>query len=75
MIEIDEALTALAKFDPRKAKVVEFRYFAGMTEDETAEVLTVSRETVKRDWRLAKLWLLQRLTRGGEHQRGTLGPD
>jgi len=64
MIEIDEALTALAEFDPRKARVVELRYFAGMTEDETAEVLEVSRETVKRDWRLAKLWLLQRLSEG-----------
>jgi len=66
MVEIDEALTALSELDPRKAKVVELRYFAGMTEEETAEVLGVSRETVKRDWRLAKLWLLQRLSGGGK---------
>jgi len=75
LIEIDEALTALAELDPRKAKVVELRYFAGMTEDETAEVLEVSRETVKRDWRLAKLWLLQRLTKGGKHEPGRVGED
>ncbi|RPI25136.1 MAG: sigma-70 family RNA polymerase sigma factor [Acidobacteria bacterium] len=75
MIEIDEALTALAEFDLRKAQVVEFRYFAGMTEDETDEVLEVSRETVKRDWRLAKLWLLQRLAKGGNDQSGRVGED
>ncbi len=62
LIRIDEALSALAEFDGRKAKVVELRFFGGMTEDETAEVLHVSRETVKRDWRLAKNWLLCELT-------------
>ncbi len=72
MVEIDEALNALAELDPRKAKVVELRFFGGMTEDETAEVLEVSRETVKRDWRLAKLWLLQRLSEGGEHGSRTV---
>ncbi len=64
-IRIDEALSALAEFDERKAKVVELRFFGGMTEEETAEVLHVSRETVKRDWRLAKNWLLCELTDGG----------
>ncbi|RPJ58107.1 MAG: sigma-70 family RNA polymerase sigma factor [Acidobacteria bacterium] len=66
MIAIDQALTALAEFDPRKARVVELRFFGGMSEDETAGVLQVSRETVKRDWKLAKLWLLQRLSAGGK---------
>ncbi|RPI17600.1 MAG: sigma-70 family RNA polymerase sigma factor [Acidobacteria bacterium] len=66
MIAIDQALTALAEFDPRKARVVELRFFGGMSEDETAGVLQVSRETVKRDWRLAKLWLLHRLSEGGK---------
>jgi RNA polymerase sigma-70 factor, ECF subfamily len=75
MIEIDEALTALSELDPRKAKVVELRYFAGMTEQETAGVLGVSRETVKRDWRLAKLWLLQRLRPGGERGSRTVATD
>lgn len=62
LIRVDEALTALADFDTRKARVVELRYFGGMTEEETATVLHVSRETVKRDWRLAKNWLLGELT-------------
>ncbi len=64
LVRIDEVLSALAEFDERKAKVVELRFFGGMTEDETAEVLHVSRETVKRDWRLAKNWLLCELTDG-----------
>ncbi len=64
LVRIDEVLSALAEFDERKAKVVELRFFGGMTEDETAEVLHVSRETVKRDWRLAKSWLLCELTDG-----------
>jgi RNA polymerase sigma-70 factor (ECF subfamily) len=68
LIRIDEALGALAEFDARKARVVELRFFGGMTEDETAEVLHVSRETVKRDWRLAKNWLLCELTNGGSNR-------
>jgi RNA polymerase sigma factor (TIGR02999 family) len=59
--KLDDALTALAEFDPRKAKVVEMRFFGGLTAEETAEVLKVSPETVQRDWRLAKLWLLKEL--------------
>ena len=70
LIRIDEALGALEKFDARKARVVELRFFGGMTEDETAEVLRVSRDTVKRDWRLARTWLLYELTDG----RGKNGP-
>jgi len=65
LVKLDEALSALAEFDERKAKVVELRFFGGMTEDETAAVLQVSRETVKRDRRLAKNWLLCELTDGG----------
>jgi len=65
LVRIDEALSALAEFDARKARVVELRFFGGMTEEETAEVLQVSRETVKRDWRLARNWLLCELTHGG----------
>ena len=65
LIRIDEALSSLAEFDARKARVVELRFFGGMTEEETAEVLHVSRETVKRDWKLARNWLLCELTDGG----------
>ena len=61
IVELDEALKALAEFDPRKERVVELRFFGGLTVKETAEVLGVSSETVLRDWRLAKLWLLREL--------------
>lgn len=61
VIELDRALVAFAAVDPRRSQVVELRYFGGLTLDETAEVLHVSVETVKRDWRLAKLWLLHEL--------------
>ena len=57
MIALDDALTALAVDQPRKARIVELRFFAGLSVDETAAVLKVSSDTVKRDWRLAKLWL------------------
>ena len=62
LVRLDAALQALSDWDARKAKVVELRFFGGLTEEETAEVLQVSRETVKRDWRLAKTWLLCELT-------------
>ena len=64
-VALDAALTALAAVDARKSRVVEMRFFGGLTVDETAEALQVSRDTVKRDWRIAKLWLLREL-RGGE---------
>jgi len=57
LIALDEALTALADVDARKSQVVELRFFGGLGVEETAEVLKVSPETVKRDWRLAKAWL------------------
>ena len=56
-VALDDALEALAKFDERKSRVVEHRFFAGLTVDETASVLKVSADTVMRDWRLAKVWL------------------
>ncbi len=58
---LDEALNDLATFDKRQAQVVELKYFGGMTLDETADILGVSRETVKRDWQIARAWLRQRL--------------
>ena len=64
LIALDDALKALAELDPRKAKVVELRYFGGLTPQETAEVLSVSADTVFRDWRLAKVWLLRELKAG-----------
>lgn len=61
LLDLDHALDALAEVDERKARVVEMRFFGGMTVEETAGALSVSSDTVKRDWRLAKLWLLQTL--------------
>src|SRR6185295_19518042 len=63
LVALDDALNALAAFDARKSQVVEMRFFAGLTVDETAEVLHVSPDTVMRDWRLAKAWLLHELSR------------
>jgi RNA polymerase sigma factor (TIGR02999 family) len=61
LLALDEALTELARVDERKAQVVEMRFFGGLTEKEAAVALNVSAETARRDWRLAKAWLLRRL--------------
>jgi RNA polymerase sigma factor (TIGR02999 family) len=61
LVRLDEALTALAALDRRKAHVVEMRFFGGLSVEETAEALHVSRDTVMRDWKLAKAWLLREL--------------
>jgi RNA polymerase sigma-70 factor, ECF subfamily len=61
LVALDDALTALAEVDPRKVHVVEMRFFAGLSVEEVADVLKVSKETVMRDWRLAKVWLLREL--------------
>jgi RNA polymerase sigma factor (TIGR02999 family) len=62
VIALDEALEMLARIDPRKSRVVELRYFGGMKIDETAEVLGISLDTAKRDWRMAKAWLMAQLS-------------
>ena len=64
LVALDDALNALAAVDERKSKVVELRFFGGLSVEETAEVLRVSSDTVIRDWRLAKLWLLRELSGG-----------
>lgn len=63
VIALDDALTALAAIDQRQCQVVEMRYFGGLSIEETAEALGVSVRTVKRDWTMAKLWLVKELTR------------
>lgn len=65
VLALDAALDALSRIDERKARVIEMRFFGGMTVEETAEVLQVSTDTVKRDWKLAKLWLLKELDDSG----------
>lgn len=69
LLALDRALDKLAVADPRKARVIEMRFFGGLTVEETAEALQVSADTVKRDWRLAKLWLLRDLE-GDGHVHG-----
>lgn len=64
LVALDEALTALAEFDLRKSRIVELRYFGGLSVEETAEVLQVAPITVMRDWNKAKLWLHRELARG-----------
>ena len=64
LLALDEALTALAELDPRKVRVVELRYFGGLSVEETAEALEVSEATVMREWRSAKGWLLRAISRG-----------
>lgn len=62
LMALDDALSALAEMDHRKGRVVELRFFGGLSVEETAEVLEVSPDTVMRDWRLAKAWLLRELS-------------
>jgi RNA polymerase sigma factor (TIGR02999 family) len=66
LVALDDALNALAAVDPRKCEVVQLRFFGGLSIEETAEVLKVSADTVTRDWKFAKMWLLHEL-RGGKH--------
>jgi len=67
LVELDEALTALEAFDERKSRVVEMKYFGGLSVEETAEVLNVSVITVARDWKLAKAWLYTNINDNRQH--------
>ena len=66
LVALDEALERLAAMDERRGRVVELRFFGGLSVEETAAVLQVSRHTVMRDWALARTWLFNELRRGGE---------
>src|SRR5579864_8938320 len=63
LVALDDALNCLAALDPRKGQVVELRFFGGLSVEETAEVLKVSKDTVMRDWKMAKSWLRRELNR------------
>ena len=67
IVAIDEALTALAKVYPRKARVIELRFFGGLSVEETASALGVSPDTVMRDWRMARAWLAREIRREEAH--------
>ena len=69
LVALDDALEALAKVDERKARVIEMRFFGGLSVEETASVLKVSVDTVMRDWKLAKAWLLRELGHGESARR------
>jgi RNA polymerase sigma-70 factor, ECF subfamily len=71
LVALDEALTRLAAFDERKSRIVELRFFGGMSVEETAEVMSIAPATVKRDWTMAKAWLLREVTKGD----GVEGPE
>jgi RNA polymerase sigma factor (TIGR02999 family) len=66
---LDDALESLAQIDPRRAKVIELRFFGGFSVEETAEVLQVSPQTVMRDWRIARAWLARELRDSGSSDR------
>ena len=74
LVALDEALERLAEFDPQKARVVELRFFGGLSVEETAEVLGVSAPTVKRQWRMAKAWLYGQVSRK-EQEAGADGRE
>jgi RNA polymerase sigma factor (TIGR02999 family) len=67
LVALDDALNALEQFDERQSRIVELRFFGGLTIEETAEALSVSPATVKVDWNMAKAWLRQEISRGDEH--------
>ena len=67
LVALDDALQRLAEVDKRKSQVVELRFFGGLDVKETAEVLKVSADTVMRDWKMAKVWLLRELHGGVAH--------
>ncbi len=62
LVALDDSLEALATIDPRKSRIVEMKFFGGLETGEIAEVLEVSQQTVLRDWKLAKVWLLRELS-------------
>lgn len=65
LVALDDALTALAELDPRKSRIIELRFFGGLSIEETAEILQISPVTVTRDWRAARAWLRREMSGGG----------
>jgi DNA-directed RNA polymerase specialized sigma24 family protein len=72
LVALDDAMNALARLDPRKVKIIEMRFFGGLSVEETAEVLRVSPATVRRDWSIAKFWLYRELGGGTGDEFGTV---
>jgi RNA polymerase sigma factor (TIGR02999 family) len=72
LIALDEALHLLAQVDEQQSRIVELKYFGGMTTDEIAEILGISRSTAKRDWNVAKAWLTRQIKRGSHGKPGAV---
>ena len=68
IIELDDALSALSRLDPRKSRIVELKFFGGLSEEEIAELLDTSLRTVQRDWNLARAWLFRQLNKDQHHE-------
>lgn len=75
LLELDSALTKLSERDPQQGRIVELRFFGGLTVEETSEVLCISPATVKRDWVMAKAWLTRAMAPGSDAGRGPDGTD
>jgi RNA polymerase sigma factor (TIGR02999 family) len=75
LVALDDALTRLAEIDARKSEVVELRFFGGLSVEETADVLKLSRDTVLRDWKVARLWLLREIRSTNEHGPRAVAAD
>jgi RNA polymerase sigma-70 factor (ECF subfamily) len=75
LLLLDDALTQLAQRDPQQSQIVELRFFAGMTVEETAAVMEISPATVKRDWAMARAWLSRHMKRGDRGDKGRVAKD
>lgn len=75
LIELDDALAGLAAIDPQQGRIIELRFFGGLTIHETAEVMNLSPKIVRREWELAKLWLLREMDQNRTNESGTLAKD
>jgi RNA polymerase sigma factor (TIGR02999 family) len=67
LVSLDDALEQLAEVDPRMTRIIDLRFFGGLTEEESAAALGVSPRTIRREWRIARAWLHNRLGKGGPH--------
>jgi RNA polymerase sigma factor (TIGR02999 family) len=75
VVALDDALIRLAEVDPRKSEVVELRFFGGLSVEETADVLKLSRATVMRDWKVARLWLLREIRSTNQNEHRSVAAD
>ena len=75
VVALDDALSRLAQMDEQQSRIVELRFFGGLTTEEAAEVLGISRSTAKRDWNVAKAWLFRQMKGGSRGRTGAVGKD